>query len=220
MATTIRQGQFPATGADVAASDHVSSRQAALTDAIARIRVRTQAIKLDQVLLILGGVAMPAGILVIIIGWYGAAHTFRTYAQLDYLISGGLLGLALVVFGGFCYFGYFLTRMVQLFHTNQTQDRQTLETLERISAQLAQLAPAGALSASSVAAPAAVAAPAPSGATPVASRAFAPVLVATRHGSMAHLPTCPVVADNPDLRPANLEDPNLTPCQICQPFAR
>jgi hypothetical protein len=216
MATTIRQGQFPATGSDVVASDQVSSRQAALTNAIARIRVRTQAIKLDQVLLILGGVAMPAGILVIIVGWYGAAHTFRTYAQLDYLISGGLLGLALVVFGGFCYFGYFLTRMVQLFRTTQTQDRQTLETLERISVQLAQLAPAG----SGLPAPAGVAAPAPSGVTPVASRGFSPVLVATRHGSMAHLPTCPVVADNPDLRPANLEDPNLIPCQICQPFAR
>ncbi|HEX3839901.1 MAG TPA: hypothetical protein VHU85_03830 [Acidimicrobiales bacterium] len=216
MATTIRQGQFPAAGAEVS-SDHVSSRQAALTNAIARIRVRTQAIKLEQVLLILGGVAMPAGILVIIVGWYGAAHTFRTYAQLDYLISGGLLGLALVVFGGFCYFGYFLTRMVQLFHTTQTQDRQTLETLERISAQLAQLGP---LAASGMPAPAAVATPSPSGVTPVASSGFSPVLVATRHGSMAHLPTCPVVADNPDLRPANLEDPNLTPCQICQPFAR
>jgi hypothetical protein len=44
--------------------------------------------------------------------------------------------------------------------------------------------------------------------------------MATRHGNMAHLPTCPVVADNPDLRPADLDDPNLTPCQICQPFAQ
>ena len=220
MAIITRQGSFPATGSDAAVSDKASSRQAALVDAIARIRVRTQAIKLDQVLLILGGVAMPAGILVIIVGWYGAAHTFRTYAQLDYLISGGLLGLALVVFGGFCYFGYFLTRMVQLFRTTQTQDRQTLETLERISAQLAQLAPAAAPLASGMAAPAAVVPPAPSGVTPVAASAFSPVLVATRHGSMAHLPTCPVVADNPDLLPANLEDPNLTPCQICQPFAR
>ena len=141
MAIITRQGQFPATGADV--SDQISSRQAALTDAIARIRVRARAIKIEQILLVLGGVAMPAGLLVIIVGWYGAAHTFHTYAQLDYLISGGLLGLALVVFGGFCYFGYWLTRLVQLLGTNQTQERESLDTLERISAQLAQLAVPG-----------------------------------------------------------------------------
>jgi hypothetical protein len=214
MAIITRQGSFPATGSDAAVSDNASRRQAALVDAIARIRVRTRAIKIDQILLILGGVAMPAGILVIIVGWYGAAHTFRLYAQLDYLISGGLLGLALVVFGGFCYFGYWLTRTVQLLNIAQTQDRQSLETLERISAQLAQLSPPAASGAA-----ASWASPAPGGA-PVTSPAFTPGLVATRHGNMAHLPTCAVVADNTDLRPANLEDPNLTPCQICQPFTR
>lgn len=206
MATTIQQGQFQAAGSDV--SDQVSTRQAALMKAIARIRVRTRAIKIDQILLILGGIAMPAGLLVIVVGWNGATHTFHTYAQLDYLISGGLLGLALVVFGGFCYFGYWLTRVVQLLHTAQPQDRQSIETLERIAAQLDRLAP---LSATGAAA---------SGVAPVASRAFTPALMATRHGNMAHLPTCPVVADNPDLRPADLDDPNLTPCQICQPFAQ
>jgi hypothetical protein len=216
MAIITRQGSFPATGPDAAVSDKASSRQAALVDAIARIRVRARAIKIEQILLVLGGVAMPAGILVIIVGWYGAAHTFRTYAQLDYLISGGLLGLGLVIFGGFCYFGYWLTRMVQLLRATQTQDRESLDTLERISAQLAQLAPLAPL-----------AAPAPPGAGVAASgiapvpgppRGFTPGLVATLHGTMAHLPTCPVVADNPDLRSASPDDPNLTPCQICQPY--
>ncbi len=217
MAIITRQGSFPVTGSDAAVSDKASSRQAALVDAIARIRVRARAIKIEQILLVLGGVAMPAGILVIIVGWYGAAHTFRTYAQLDYLISGGLLGLALVVFGGFCYFGYWLTRMVQLLRTVQTQDQRSLDTLERISAQLAQAASVAPL-----------AAPAPPGAAATASgiapasvpRGFTPGLVATLHGTMAHLPTCPVVADNPELRPASLDDPNLVPCQICQPHAQ
>jgi hypothetical protein len=210
MAIITRQGSFPATGSDAAVSDKASRRQAALVDAIARIRVRARAIKIEQILLVLGGVAMPAGILVIIVGWYGAAHTFRTYAQLDYLISGGLLGLGLVIFGGFCYFGYWLTRMVQLLRTTQTQERESLDALERISAQLAVLAlpaPPGA--------PAAGIAP-----LPAPPRGYTPGLVATVHGTMAHLPTCPVVADNPDLRPVSLDDPGLTPCQICQPDAR
>ncbi|MGH9097427.1 MAG: hypothetical protein ACRDWB_08385 [Acidimicrobiales bacterium] len=215
MAIITRQGSFPDTGSDAAVSDKASSRQAALVDAIARIRVRARAIKIEQILLVLGGVAMPAGLLVIIVGWYGAAHTFRTYAQLDYLISGGLLGLALVVFGGFCYFGYWLTRMVQLLRSVQTQDQRTLDTLERISAQLAHAAPGAPLTA-----------PPPPGAAPGsapvpgAPGGFAPGLVATLHGTMAHLPTCPVVADNPDLRSASPDDPNLTPCQICQPYAQ
>jgi len=208
MAIITRQGSFPAaTESDAGVSDKAASRQAALVDAIARIRVRARAIKVEQILLVLGGVAMPAGLLVIIVGWYGAAHTFRTYAQLDYLISGGLLGLGLVVFGGFCYFAYWLTRMVQLLRAAQTQDRQSLDALERISAQLAQLAPQAAAGAGV------------SGITPVPPRGATAGLVATLHGTMVHLPTCPVVADNPDLRPASLGDPNLTPCQICQPYA-
>ena len=216
MAIITRQGSFPATGSDAAVSDKASSRQAALVDAIARIRVRARAIKIEQILLVLGGVAMPAGILVIIVGWYGAAHTFRTYAQLDYLISGGLLGLGLVIFGGFCYFGYWLTRMVQLLRSVQTQDQRSIDTLERISAQLAQVVSVGPLTAP---APPGAAASA-SGVAPMTSRGFTPGLVATVHGTMAHLPTCPVVADNPDLRSANPDDPNLTPCQICQPYGQ
>lgn len=216
MAIITRQGSFPDTGSDAAVSDKASSRQAALVDAIARIRVRARAIKIEQILLVLGGVAMPAGLLVIIVGWYGAAHTFRTYAQLDYLISGGLLGLALVIFGGFCYFGYWLTRMVQLLRSVQTQDQRTLDTLERISAQLGQVAPGAPLTAPPP--PGAAA----SGMAPVPGPppGFTPGLVATLHGTMAHLPTCPVVADNADLRSASPDDPNLVPCQICQPYAQ
>jgi hypothetical protein len=154
------------------------------------------------------------------------APTFRTYAQLDYLISGGLLGLALVVFGGFCYLGCWLTRTVQLLRTVQTQDQRSLDTLESIAAQLAQVASArpppapvasfGPLTASAPPG----AAPSASGVAPVPRppRGYTPGVVATPNGAMAHLPTCPVVAENPDLRPASLDD--LRPCQICQPLAQ
>jgi hypothetical protein len=159
---------------------------------------------------------MPAGILVIVVGWYGAAHTFRTYAQLDYLISGGLLGLALVVFGGFCYFAHWLTRIVQLLRTFQTQDQRSLDALDRISAPPAQAESVTPLAAS--APPGAAASASGFAPMPGPPRGYTRGLVATLNGTMAHLPACPVVADNPDLHPASLDD--FRPCQICQPHAQ
>jgi hypothetical protein len=48
---------------------------------------------LQVVLFVSGAVLLPLGLVVIILGWYGAAHTAYQYDQLSYLVSGGLLGL-------------------------------------------------------------------------------------------------------------------------------
>ena len=40
-----------------------------------------------------------AGILLVFLGWNGAASVDRVQAQFPYLISGGIAGLALVVMG-------------------------------------------------------------------------------------------------------------------------
>ena len=63
---------------------------------------------LQAVLFVMGAVLMPLGLVVIGIGWYGAAHTPYEYDQISYLISGGMLGLGLTVAGGFLYFGGWL----------------------------------------------------------------------------------------------------------------
>ena len=42
--------------------------------------------------------------LAIIFGWYGAAHSAYLFQEIPYLISGGLLGVALVAGGGFLFF--------------------------------------------------------------------------------------------------------------------
>jgi hypothetical protein len=55
----------------------------------------------DRWLLIVGGILAPVGVVVVIIGWYGAAHTAYEFEQLPYVISGGLLGLSLVLIGCF-----------------------------------------------------------------------------------------------------------------------
>ncbi|GAC1408937.1 MAG: hypothetical protein NVSMB57_01000 [Actinomycetota bacterium] len=40
---------------------------------------------------------LSAGVGLVILGWYGAAHTNIVTEQIPYLISGGLLGVALII---------------------------------------------------------------------------------------------------------------------------
>jgi len=86
-------------------------RQAQLAAAVATLR-RRASIGTDRVLLIAGAVLIPLGVVIILLGWFGAAHDYHLYSQMSYLISGGVLGLGFIVVGGFCYFGYWLTRQV------------------------------------------------------------------------------------------------------------
>ena len=58
-----------------------------------------------------GAILLPLGLVVIVLGWYGAANTPYQYDQLSYLVSGGLLGLGLTFTGGFLYFGAWLARI-------------------------------------------------------------------------------------------------------------
>ena len=65
-----------------------------------------------QVILFVAGAAlMPLGIVAIFVGWYGVAHSHYEYDQLTYIVSGGVLGVGLVLLGGFLYFGAWLARM-------------------------------------------------------------------------------------------------------------
>ena len=66
---------------------------------------------LQLVLFWAGAILLPLGLVVIILGWYGAANTPYQYDQLSYLVSGGLLGLGLTFCGGFLYFGAWLARI-------------------------------------------------------------------------------------------------------------
>jgi hypothetical protein len=158
-----------------------------LSSALARVRRRASLLVTDRWLAAIGGVLMPLGVLLVILGWYGAAHTTRLFEEIPYLISGGLFGLVLVIVGGAAFFGTWLARML----ANQ---REVLGVLLRIEERLDQPRPA-------VEGEAVVAAP----------------LVATRTGSMYHRPDCPVVAGRAadDLRPVLVGQDGLTACRIC-----
>jgi len=161
-----------------------------LADALARVRRRTQLVVTERWLVIAGGILMPLGVVLVILGWYGASHTTRLFEEIPYMISGGLLGVVLVIVGGWCYFGYWLARMVE-------NDREVLGALLRIEERLS----------------AAVTVTADEGVSDTV-----PTLVATRTGTMYHRPDCAVVANRApeDLRPVTTGE-GMSPCRICSP---
>jgi ABC-type branched-subunit amino acid transport system substrate-binding protein len=56
--------------------------------------------------------------------------------QMPYMVSGGLLGLALVVAGGFCYFGYWQTQVVRAVRRDAADVRTMKESLQHIETLL------------------------------------------------------------------------------------
>jgi hypothetical protein len=184
-------------------SDRVNGNQARLADSLARLRRRTKLVATERWLLVAGSVMVPLGGILVILGWFGASHTGRLFEQIPYMISGGLFGLVLVIAGGFCYFGYWLARLVS---DERQQSNQLLEALVRIEGHLAN----GSTS------PARDAAPAPTRAPLSSTR---PEFVATTTGSLYHRPDCPVVADRPadELRSVRASAKGRSPCRMCLP---
>ena len=99
-----------------------------LTTETAKLRSRAS-VPLDRWFQRAGAVLMGVGLLAIVAGWYGVSHTARQWRQTPYLVSGGVLGLALVFIGAFAYFAFWLTRLVE------STQRQTA-VLERIEVAL------------------------------------------------------------------------------------
>lgn len=197
-----------------------SSRYQALAAATAAIRARRRGrVTVEQILLVAASILFPLGLVFVLLGWEGASHTGRTYAQIDYLISGGIFGLGLSVAGGFMYFGYWLSRQLG---ESRRQNALTLQALQRleelldasITSQMAASANGGPSRsiASRATGPAITARPAPASRARKGTRRDAPgadatgempaagtVLYATPRGNLLHRPDCPVVARRSDL---------------------
>lgn len=181
----------PPAPADAAGSGRVAGRLGDLRSLVARRdRDRGGSIfdRMDRVLSLAGSVVLPVGLVAIFLGWYGAARTPLLFEQIPYLISGGLLGVGLMLGGGMLFFGSWLARMAE-------QERQASQELMVALGELRD-----AVLTTSVVAPSAP----------------GTGLVATPTGSMAHLPSCPVVADRDDLVAVGPAD-GLKACKICEP---
>lgn len=166
-------------------------------DGVRALRTGTGALNLsERTLMVLGGVLAPLGVLFVLLGWIGASRTPNLFEQIPYLISGGLLGLALVFLGAFFYFAHWITELVK---EGRAQSAALLDAVEGLRREVAETRSA-----------APPLAPGPSGDGPRS------VLVATHRGSMAHRPDCIVVAGKADLRDVT-DDDSMMPCKLCDP---
>lgn len=170
---------------------------ASLEQGVRTLRVGSASVRLsERILLVLGGILAPLGLVAVLLGWWGAARTPHLFEQVPYLISGGLLGLGLVFLGSFFYFTHWLTELVK---EHRTQSRALLDALVVLQERVEHLGRADG----------------------AASNGHAPgqvVLVATERGTMAHRAECVVVAGKAPLRPVGAGD-GLRPCKLCEPYA-
>ena len=121
----------------------VGARLANLARAVEGIR-RRPAMDIRKTLLVAGATAMGLGFVAIVLGWYGAAHSAFLFQEVPYLISGGLLGVALVAGGGFLFFAAWLVRMMEDNRRYAARLEQTLvridRTLDAVTADAARAA--------------------------------------------------------------------------------
>ena len=149
----------------------------------------------DRWLLVVGGTAMPLGLLLILLGWYGSAQTALPFEQTPYLISGGLLGLALVVGGGLLYFAYWLTLLVREGRAERERVAQHQDRLERVLTEL-------------------VARMVLTTGPPAASAVER--VVRTPSGTLLHRPSC-AATRGLDVVDVAVAVPGLAACGLCQP---
>jgi hypothetical protein len=91
---------------------------------------------------LIAGLALPVlGLVVIGIGWWGASGTAYPAEQLPYVVSGGIVGMALVVMGAALFVRYSLSRylrfwLIRMVYEERAQVDREVEALERIEAAL------------------------------------------------------------------------------------
>jgi hypothetical protein len=146
----------------------------------------------DQLGAKLGILLCLGGFVALWAGWNGAASYDRVPAQFPYLISGGIVGLGLIVIGA---------AMIVVDTNRQGRDELQATLLElRQALEGMTPSPAAAASLGAGAAPGTVVAGA----------------------SSYHRPDCHLVDGKPETRVLSVdeaEDDGLTPCRICKPAA-
>ncbi|HVS67212.1 MAG TPA: hypothetical protein VHE56_01575 [Mycobacteriales bacterium] len=151
-----------------------------------------------------GAILLPLGIAVILLGWSGAAHGRVEQQQIPYLISGGLLGLASVIIGGFFFWAHWLYR---IYDQADLHHEESMRQQAELIRALLQLRGDGAATTTVAAATAAAGAATTS-------------LVATRSGTTVHRPDCSLVSGRAgQLRNLTAaQAAGMKPCRVCDPL--
>jgi hypothetical protein len=144
---------------------------------------------LQLVLFWAGAILLPLGLVVIVLGWYGAANTPYQYDQLSYLVSGGLLGLGLTFAGGFLYFGAWLARIASDGKESSRRLADTLLVLADVTSR----------------------------ATGADDVDVSGIPVTAGDGATMHRRDCALIAHRDDLHPVDESNGHLTPCRVCRP---
>lgn len=150
--------------------------------------------KVDVIMERVGIVMIPLGVVFILLGWSGASKTAYDFEQIPYLISGGLLGVGLMVTGGVVYLATWVARLV----ASQNSGSGGAAGLE--GAILTALS-------------------ARAGGSGNGGKAHAEY-VATPYGTMFHRPDCAIVTSRDDLRAVDPDaESGFRPCGMCDPLA-
>lgn len=149
---------------------------------------------LQTILFWAGAILLPTGLVVIVLGWYGAANTPYEYDQLSYLVSGGLLGLGLTFVGGFLYFGAWLARLAADARQSNKRLADTLLVLADVTSRNSALDQQG--------------------------RDIGAIPVTAGTGTTMHRRDCSLIQHRDDLQPVGEDNAHLTMCRVCRPDVR
>ncbi len=119
-------------------STPVPTRLQRLAAAIDRARPSRSGRNIRKWMETIGMVLIVFGFVCIVLGWYGAAHSPYLYQEVPYLISGGLLGVALVIGGGIFVRIAWSMRQVEEDRRNALAIVRSVDRLERILRSLDQ----------------------------------------------------------------------------------
>jgi len=121
-----------ATDADPGNATPVDTRLGRLAAVVERARRKGGGPNMRRWLEIIGMAMIVFGFVCILLGWYGAAHSAYQYQEIPYLISGGLLGVALVIGGGVLLRTAWSMRLLEEERRNALAIVRSVDRLERV----------------------------------------------------------------------------------------
>ena len=113
-------------------STPVKSRLARLSALVEKARPGRAGRNVRKTMQTIGMAVIILGFVFILLGWYGAAHSPYLYEEVPYLISGGLLGVAMVIGGGVLVRSAWTLRQIEEDRRNALAIVRSVDRLERI----------------------------------------------------------------------------------------